>query len=280
MQTARISFVILILIVYGCAGVGQQGSAPSPAKIDTRSLLVADALSAPETAGDALTPDALQSLPVPAGVDAILWDRLTDELARVVASQPPLKAAPAPAWIGRGRRQAAATPGGMANRVDDLRLSGNGPYWLTWRYRNQGDYDLNGEVNISDLTPIALGFNATSAERSWVLHATADGDANGVVNIADITPIGMNFGSLLLGYKVYATNDLAEDWTYLGSANVNQHLYANTDRPFFKIYLESLDYAYYALWPYDDSPEEGGWSNVASQDSGELRRLLGVEGNV
>ncbi len=48
-------------------------------------------------------------------------------------------------------------PTGGDNRVTDLTLTDHydGTNTLEWRYRNLGDYDQNGAVGISDITPLA-----------------------------------------------------------------------------------------------------------------------------
>ena len=87
-------------------------------------------------------------------------------------------------------------------------LSRNGRWdILSWYYLNTGDYDQNGVVNISDLTPLGINIHTSGpfAEDSaqWIV----DGDGNGEINLADITPIGVNFGNTIDGYIIYAGED-------------------------------------------------------------------------
>jgi len=89
---------------------------------------------------------------------------------------------------------------------------------LEWRHFMLGDYDLNGEVNVSDITPVGVHFGKTSASPDWADASVADGDGNGEVNIADITPIGQNFGALLSGYVVECRNYGTDDWAGFGFA--------------------------------------------------------------
>jgi len=75
---------------------------------------------------------------------------------------------------------------------------------LFWCLR--GDYDLSGEVNVSDITPIAQYFNQpVDAEANPALIETApwwvDGDNNGQVNISDITPVAQNFHQRAFWWK-------------------------------------------------------------------------------
>jgi len=219
----------------------------------------------------------IDSAPVPAGIDPVLWEQLRAELRNIVANRPEVKPSPMPILtLDLPSRQVSFTPYGADNMVRDLQLSGNGPYLLSWTYRNKGDYDLNGAVNISDLTPIGLHFQKTSADPLWFLCTQADGDNNGEINITDITPIGTNFGGTIVGYRVYGTDDITGDWNYLGEATVDANLHKNAAPLRFVISLPSLEYDYYALWPYDGSEDEGGWSNIVQLTAGEQRRIVGA----
>ncbi|MCH7472750.1 hypothetical protein IIA79_07360, partial [bacterium] len=81
---------------------------------------------------------------------------------------------------------------------------------LSWRYASQGDYDQNGEVNISDLTPLGASFGAVGPFGMDSALSLVDGDANDEINIADVTPIGINFGVVTSGYNVYASSDVGD----------------------------------------------------------------------
>jgi hypothetical protein len=76
---------------------------------------------------------------------------------------------------------------------------------FAWYYRNQGDYNQNGEVGISDLTPIAVHFGKSQAggfaESS--VESVVDGDGNGIINISDISPIGVGFGRRVTSFNIY-----------------------------------------------------------------------------
>ena len=89
-----------------------------------------------------------------------------------------------------------------------LNIEWDGTDTLTWLYNNPADYDQNGEVGISDLTPLGINLNkdASGATVEDSL-SVVDGDKNGLITLADITPIGVNFGnSCNGGYNVYAGN--------------------------------------------------------------------------
>ena len=122
-----------------------------------------------------------------------------------------LKFSRSPAPAGRIVSTPPTSLGSTTNLVWD-----NATDTLDWYYYNQGDCDQNGEVNISDLTPIG----AKLQQRSPLLPGQfpepsalgmVDCDDNGEINISDITPIGVNFHrSALGGYNLYTSESPAE----------------------------------------------------------------------
>src|SRR4051794_1464141 len=81
--------------------------------------------AAPPTAAEIL------AAPVPPGVDAQLWHQLTAKLAEIVAA--------------RTTSTAEQPPQGKGSIVRDVWVHSTGVQnEITWTYRCQGDYDLNG----------------------------------------------------------------------------------------------------------------------------------------
>jgi hypothetical protein len=98
-------------------------------------------------------------------------------------------------------------------RLDDLAGNGAG---LSWLHVQTGDYDLNGEVNISDLTPVGIYLGTNSSSINWLAAQVADGDLNGEINIADVTPIGQNFGIQNHGFVIEGKEFLNGPWQEFG----------------------------------------------------------------
>jgi len=75
-----------------------------------------------------------------------------------------------------GARPRATAPDADASAVMDLTVTAEAQQRARLRvtYRSQGDYDQNGEVNISDLTPVGLHSAAQEGESGWDAAALAD----------------------------------------------------------------------------------------------------------
>ncbi|MEZ5337642.1 MAG: PQQ-binding-like beta-propeller repeat protein [bacterium] len=144
--------------------------------------------------GNPSLPGSTAAPEVPEGVDPALWQSMLTELEQVRSD------------AGR-TREISMAPRELGNRVTQIGTedSGDGGVNVGWYYQNTGDYDQNGQVTISDLTPVGVGFQATAASSGWFTKGAADGDHNGEVNLADITPIGVHFGNAVTGYIVEHT---------------------------------------------------------------------------
>ncbi|MEZ5339417.1 MAG: PKD domain-containing protein [bacterium] len=188
--------------------------------------------------------------------EAELHDFLMSELARL--GKDPAKTT-----------SEAAT--GDANRVFDLDLAlidpdgpgGDPPTGVSinWSEVLIGDYDQNGQVNVSDLTPLGRELNGTVAYDDKALHggfaawpagdptddggetppaksspaanwrrARIDGDRNGLLTQADITPIAVHWQEALSGYRIYRQAPGETEFTMLpGLPGTNDFL--SVDHP-------------------------------------------------
>jgi hypothetical protein len=150
---------------------------------------------------------------------------------------------------------------------------------LTWEERNIGDYDNNGIISISDITPIGILFKQTSASHDPDGEITlVDGDGNGEINLADLTPIARNFGRSLAGYSLYTlnaeTNDPAQLELHSRPAVLRAEVYAAAS-PFERRQRLRYNTAWtpaavgqysLAVRTWDTDGSEGQFSNVVSVD--------------
>jgi PKD repeat protein len=135
----------------------------------------------------------LDSLALPKSCDSALFQKLKESFAQALAQK-----------LAGGGKLVSAPPSGDINRVNDLSITanGDGTYTLHWSYYSRGDYDQNGSVGVTDITPIAMHFgedvplgNPDSIQ--IIIHG-----GNGNVGIADITTIAMNYGVECAVYEV------------------------------------------------------------------------------
>jgi len=169
---------------------------------------------------------------------------------------------------------------------------GEGSGTLGWHERHNGDYNLDGEVNVSDITPVGVYFNDPVEEGTddWAIREVVDGNENGLIEVADLTPIGQSFKSFITGYNIYRTPLTAPDeepdpaadpgrWEkilnnadpngpsaprdYNGQKTRLQYTFLDTPE-------ESGDYGWYVVpvGKAGETPLEGPYSNVATAEIG------------
>ena len=174
-----------------------------------------------------------------------------------------------PAPAGRIVSTPPTSLGSTTNLVWD-----NATDTLDWYYYNQGDCDQNGEVNISDLTPIG----AKLQQRSPLLPGQfpepsalgmVDCDDNGEINISDITPIGVNFHrSALGGYNLY-TSESPADYPEGGTLVSNTAFADSSGEPTLdrKAYTDANNLGGTYLWVrVCDGVTDGRASNMVATD--------------
>lgn len=128
----------------------------------------------------------------PEGVDGAVWHELSDELARQLAH----KGTSAAADITDDRFR--VTDFELVN-VEPATANETEVLTFSWTYRNPADYNLDGEVNATDLVIIAKYLYMKDTAPEWDLARLADGNGDGEVNQADIAPLAANFGNSVNG---------------------------------------------------------------------------------
>jgi len=143
----------------------------------------------------------VEALPLPEGVDAETWDELKLRFVEELESS----------WEDK---TASRAPSGKQNQVRWIyaTIYSDDPdkYSLSWRYQNAGDYNLDGSVNVSDLTLLAQHFGKPIADD--VENARLDTDGSDKVDIGDISAVARNLGTVCTGYFLLAAERATGVW--------------------------------------------------------------------
>ena len=197
-------------------------------------------------------------------------------------------------------RAVAAAPSGATNGVFDLNATvidpdgaGEEPptgVELTWTERLLGNYDMNGQVNVSDLTPIGQRWDSVVSyddpgshdgigywpdgdpevdAGNWRL-ARVDGNSNGLIEAADITTIGQHWMEVLTGYRVYRKAPGSDEFVRLANPESSVSM-LTIPRP------EGIDQSGPVRYTFTDTPPGMGeyeyyvigWSELTGHSSSE-----------
>jgi len=152
----------------------------------------------------------------PAALDGALSEiaslELPGDLPKGLTDQ--LKGALKAELLRCGVKGTCMPPSGPDNAVTDLAYSdaGGGQFAFSWYCYNKGDYDQNGIVGVSDLTPIAVHFGETVTAEHTVTDVI-DGSEDGSIGISDVTPIAMHYGSELDYYSFQSYDPEDDEYT-------------------------------------------------------------------
>ncbi len=192
----------------------------------------------------------LDAMVVPQGADPAVFASLKDALRT--------------ALLARGNGKLVATPPtGVENAIPDLVITdnGDGTYNYTWHYYNIGDYNQDGTVGVSDITPLAMHFGQTwddtVAGDVNTLEAVADGSNNERVDIADVTPIAMHFGVQVFAYRLEKCATENGTYTEVQIIPLSAGLDKDIARMRFSIDITPEAGMWYRLVPVDGEGTEG-----------------------
>jgi hypothetical protein len=221
--TKLVALLILAVMLASCGGLNNVVTTPASPAAQNGTLA------------------QLQSLPVPNGADPAVFQMLKDELARQLSQN---------GWKSASTPPDPAKPG---NAMNDLTLALSGSDWqLTWSYRSIGDYDQDGNVGVSDVTPLAMHYNHVVTDATDPLDPIIDGDGNGVIGVSDITPLAQNFGCRVAGYAVEEMPNGSADWSALDQVLVDTG--TGTGRKQFAYTLTApADLSSFRVRPYDNA---------------------------
>jgi len=146
----------------------------------------------------------------------------------------------------------------------------------TWSYRNVGDYNQDGIVNIMDITPLAAHFNESADEgNEWI-----DGNGDGAITILDVTPLAANFFCDVAGYEIEGAT-VGGDFSAFETVDfavgaIHESRPPTAGKPLqFEYAFSAADagaLARFRVVPVDDAGEQGTASNEAEPPTAPPRR--------
>ncbi len=238
--------IIIMTLAAACGGGG--GSADARLVPESDSRQVAPVTPSPDSNQRSRQEELarLDNLEPPEGVDFALWNDLKAALAALLPE-----------------KIVCTPPIGEGKSVTDLDFYRNeeGIGWLTWSYQLQGDYNVDGIVDVDDITPIAEHYGEIiGEENAWL--ALLDFSGNGIVDIADMTGIALNYACDLAGFTVLSSDpDLAE-WEVTGTVARTEAETLEGGILLFSSAIEPEDWSDFAVLAYDTEGATGEISNV------------------
>jgi len=135
---------------------------------------------------------SLEEMKPPGGVSEEVFSQIKKELIKRLEGADKVTSAPAK---------------GAGSAVNDLRIElSAGQPTLYWTYKNQGDVNVDGIVDISDIGPIAEHFFHKRDESSQQFPHPEDEiidiNGDGEINIADVAPLAENFFGEVYEYAI------------------------------------------------------------------------------
>ncbi|MCD6282441.1 hypothetical protein J7J84_02390 [bacterium] len=252
-----VAVLALLALVTACGSNARRASLPGELQPG-----ITGGERAPVSVEDALV--ELEELPVPEGVDPAIFDELRQSLAEALTER-------------SGEKHVSSEPSDEGRRVRDLTLHvepGGNSATLEWNYRNDGDYNQDGRVDIADIVPLALHFGEDATDPNS-LAGVADGNHNGRVGMSDVTPIATNYGAEVVAYSVnysayewYAYWESPFDYGYIGAVELSDGLGKENGRVRFSYDLSYNASYWYRVLPLNSRLEIGPVSDLAvSEDS-------------
>jgi len=299
--------ILLSLLAVSCGGgrqpsvVSSQSSDENwgaPASTPGGSPVISQGVGGADQPGETTLDEALaelDALPIPEGVDEAVFSSLKSALREALlervgrgsprafslkgfipAAPEATEGIPAEEETARlksrptqAMKLVATPPEGPKNLIDDLTYSvdGEGVFTLTWSYRNVGDYNQDGMVNVQDLTPLAVHFHEypDADSGSWLhpVDEVIDGNADGAITIADITPLAANFFVNIDHYNLMAGDADDGPFEEAGEAPLPTLTETPTGRRQIAGDLgSSLPHFFWCVMPVDFEGNEGEMSNV------------------
>ncbi len=244
-----LSILILMVTIFAFASCGGGGGHTGPRLAPSNDAGQVSPVTPPSDSNERSREQELallENLEPPEGVDLVLWNEMKAALAALlpekIVSTPP---------IGEGK-----TVTDLDFFRDEEEAGG-----LAWSYQLQGDYNVDGVVNVDDLSAIAENYGEViGEENAWL--ALLDFSGNGVIDIADVTGIALNYGFELGGFTIISGGPGFIDWDYISMVERSEAETLMGGVLLFSFTVEPEDWSDFAVLAQDNNGATGEMSNV------------------
>ncbi|MCB1187483.1 hypothetical protein KDL29_09985 [bacterium] len=178
------------------------------------------------------------------------------------------KLKPGEADLGKYVSSAGRNP--SLSRAKNLEFHKNdgGNWVLEWDYTNPGDYNQDGEVSITDITPIGVHFGQRVANSWNDKKRHIDADSNGEINLGDITPMGQNYGARIFAYNIEMSENGDDGFIVVGQLLVDEEEElepGETKRFAYEFGAQYVVGGWYRVVPLDKELQFGSPSEAISE---------------
>lgn len=139
---------------------------------------------------------------------------------------------------------------------------------IEWDYTNPGDNNQDGEVGITDITPIGVHYKER-VSNSWndkLRHI--DADSNGEINLGDMVPMSMNYGSRIFAYNIEMSENGDDGFIVVGQLVLDDEQEMDpgeTVRFSYEFGAQYVPEAWYRVVPLDQELQFGSPSEAISE---------------
>lgn len=185
----------------------------------------------------------LDALPTPDGADPASFAKLKAGFRKLMAER-------------LSDRMASTPPYRPKCKVNDLAITGDiHTAYFAFTYRNEGDYNQDRVVNLGDLIFLGARLGQDSSSPGWSGVQIADANLDGRLDLSDLTPIACNFGARLEGYYLQSSKNAYFGWAKTGDIPWSESSIAGGRAWRTFLHTQVVAAGYFRVVPYDSSGE-------------------------
>ena len=189
---------------------------------------------------------------------------------------------PGEADPGRFVSSAGRNPSLSRARNLEFLRNENDNWTIEWDYTNPGDNNQDGEVGITDITPIGVHYRET-VSNSWndkLRHI--DADRNGEINLGDMVPMSQNYGARIFAYNIEMSENGDDGFIVVGQLVLDEEQElepGETVRFAYEFGAQYVPGAWYRVVPLDNELKFGSASEAISENGRRMNPVAVASGD-